>query len=170
LGEACGVRGFPAGPDGLWRLDALAAAEWARSQPWSGARAPVLMGWSNGDSTTLAAGAAAAPGAISAAIPVYSGCGNAEALRLGTAPLLMLLGAEDDWTPPQPCQQLAAHASEVITLETYGGAHHGFDGLSGGLRTRYPPNGRSVSLGPGPAARTAARLRMAAFLHAAAPH
>lgn len=168
LGEACGVRGFPAGPLGLRRLDVLAAAEWARAQPWSGGRAPVLMGWSHGGSTTLAAWATAAPGAISAAIALYPGCGNGEARPLGSAPLLILLGAEDNWTPPHPCQQIAARAPEVISVETYAGAHHGFDGLSGGLRTRNLPNGRSVSLGPNPQARGAARVRVAAFLTAGA--
>ena len=169
LGEACGVRGFPAGPFGVRRLDALAAAEWAQAQPWAGGRAPVLMGWSHGGSTALAAWGAAAPGTISAAIALYPGCGNGEGLRLGTAPLLMLLGALDDWTPPQPCQQIATRAPEVITLETYTGAHHGFDGLRGEVRERQLPNGRSVSLGPDPAARAAARLRVASFLDAATP-
>jgi len=166
LGEACGVRGFPAGPLGVRRLDALASADWTRAQPWSGGRAPVLMGWSHGGSTTLAAWAAAEPGAISAAIALYPGCGQGEGLRLGTAPLLMLLGAQDNWTPPPPCQQIATRAPEAITLEIYAGAHHGFDGLRGGVRTRQLPNGRSVSLGPDPAARAAARLRVAAFLAA----
>ena len=166
LGEACGVPGFPAGPLGLRRLDALAAADWARAQPWGRGLAPVLIGWSHGGSTTLAAWAGAPPGAISAAIALYPGCGQAEALALGTAPLLMLLGAEDNWTPPQPCQRIAARAPTVIAVETYAGAHHGFDGLVGGLRSRTLPNGRQVSLGPDGAAREAARQRVAGFLAA----
>lgn len=164
LGEACGVRGFPAGPASVRRFDALAAADWARVQPWGRGMAPVLIGWSHGGSTTLAAWATAAPGALSAAIALYPGCGGGEARPPGTAPLLMLLGAEDNWTPPEPCQTIASRAPEIITVESYAGAHHGFDGLSGGTRTRTLPNGRSVSLGPDGAARDAARLRVAAFL------
>lgn len=166
LGEACGVRGFPAGPIGVRRFDALAAADWARAQSWGRDQAPILIGWSHGGSTTLAAWATAAPGALSAAIALYPGCGQGEAPRLGTAPLLMLLGAEDNWTPPQPCEQLAARAPGVITVVSYPGAHHGFDGLTGGVRTRYLPNGRSVSLGPDGAARADSRARVAAFLAA----
>ena len=166
LGEACGVRGFPAGPIGVRRFDALAAAEWARAQPWGRDQAPILIGWSHGGSTTLAAWATAAPGALSAAIALYPGCGQGEAPRLGTAPLLMLLGAEDNWTPPQPCERIAAQGPGVITAVSYPGAHHGFDGLTGGIRTRYLPNGRSVSLGPDGAARADSRGRVAAFLAA----
>jgi dienelactone hydrolase len=168
LGEACGQRGFPAGPLGLRRLDALAAADWARAQPWGRGQAPVLIGWSHGGSTTLAAWATAAPGALSAAIAFYPGCGQGRAMPAGTAPLLMLLGAEDDWTPPQPCQQIAARAPDIIMVETYAGAHHGFDGLTGGVRSRILPDGRSVSLGPDGAARAASRARLASFLAASA--
>lgn len=166
LGEACGVRGFPAGPLGVRRFDAIVAAEWARAQPWTRGEGVILIGWSHGGSTTLVAWATAPPGLIRAAISLYPGCGAGEAPRLGTAPLLMLLGAEDNWTPPQPCAQIAARAPGVIEIETYPGAHHAFDGLSGGVRTRYLPNGRSVSLGPNPAARAASRERVAAFLAA----
>lgn len=166
LGEACGVRSFPAGPLGVRRFDALAAADWARAQPWGRGQPPVLIGWSHGGSTTLAAWATAAPGALSAAIALYPGCGLGEATRLGTTPLLMLLGAEDNWTPPQPCEQLAARAPGVITVLRYPGAHHGFDVLSGGIRTRYLPTGHSVSLGPDGAARTDSRAQVATFLAA----
>ncbi len=168
LGEACGVRGFPAGPFAVRRLDALAAADWARAQPWAADQAPILIGWSHGGSTTLAAWATAPPGALGAAIALYPGCGQGEARQSGTAPLLMLLGAEDNWTPPQPCEQLAARAPGVITVVSYPGAHHGFDGLGGGLRTRTLPNGRSVSLGAQGAARADSRERVAAFLAASA--
>ncbi|WP_431303736.1 dienelactone hydrolase family protein [Sediminicoccus sp. BL-A-41-H5] len=166
LGEACGVRGFPAGPFGLRRLDALAAADWARAQPWGRGQAPVLIGWSHGGSTTLAAWATAPSGALGAAIALYPGCGQGESRQAGTAPLLMLLGTADNWTPPQPCEQIAARAPGVITAVSYPGAHHGFDGLTGGIRTRTLPNGRSVSLGPDGAARADARARVAAFLAA----
>ncbi len=164
LGEACGVRGFPAGPLGVRRSDALAAADWARAQPWGRNQPPVLIGWSHGGSTTLAAWATAPPGALSAAIAFYPGCGQGEAAATGTAPLLMLLGAEDNWTPPQPCERIARRAPGLITFETYPGAHHGFDGLAGAVRSRVLPNGRSVSLGPEGAARADSRARVAAFL------
>lgn len=171
LGQACGVAGFPAGPLGVRQFDALAAAEWARAQPWTRGTGVVLIGWSHGASTTLAAWNFAPPGLIAAAIALYPGCGTGAVRVAGTAPLLMLLGAEDNWTPPQPCMQLASRAPGIIEVESYPGAHHGFDGLAGGIRTRLLPNGRSVSLGPDPAARFAARERVARFLeqHAGRP-
>ena len=162
LGQACGVPGFPAGPYGVRRLDTLAVAEWVRAQPWGGA--PVLIGWSHGGSTSLAAWDTARPGLLNSAIALYPGCGQGNASPTGTAPMLMLLGAADDWTRPEPCQRIAGRAPDVIAIETYAGAHHGFDGLSGGIRTRNLPNGRTVSVGPDPAARMAARERVAGFL------
>lgn len=170
LGPACGVRGFPAGPMGVRRWDALEAARWAREQPWARGEGVVLIGWSHGGSTTLAAWNSAPPGLVHAAIALYPGCGQVQGVPIGringTAPLLMLLGAEDDWTPPQPCEQIAALAPDRIQRELYPGARHSFDQLSGGIRTLHLPNGRTVTLGPDPAARAASRLRVAAFLEA----
>nr|WP_314075772.1 dienelactone hydrolase family protein [uncultured Roseococcus sp.] len=170
LGQACGVPAFPAGPVSVRRWDALEAARWARAQPWARGEGVVLIGWSHGGSTTLAAWNAAPPGLVHAAIAMYPGCGRAQGVSIGpiagTAPLLMLLGAADDWTPPQPCEQMAASAPGRIEVELYRGAHHSFDQLSGGIRTMFLPNNRTVSLGPNPEARAAARLRVAAFLEA----
>jgi dienelactone hydrolase len=163
LGEACGVRGFPAGSFNVRRDDALAAAAWARAQPWGRGQAPVLLGWSHGGSTALAAWAAAPPGAISAAVAFYPGCIGAPEPRGSAAPLLMLLAADDDWTAPGPCEALAARHAEILR-HTYPGARHGFDGLASAVRTRSLPNGREVSFGPEPTARADARERVAAFL------
>lgn len=170
LGQACGVRGFPAGPMSVRRWDALAAAGWARAQPWARGEGVMLIGWSHGGSTTLAAWNSAPPGLVHAAIAMYPGCGPAQGVPIahaaGTAPLLMLLGASDDWTLPQPCERIAAGAPDRIEAVLYPGARHSFDQLSGGIRTLFLPNGRTVTLGPDPAARAAARLRVAAFLEA----
>ncbi|MBY0338442.1 MAG: dienelactone hydrolase family protein, partial [Acetobacteraceae bacterium] len=154
-------RGFPAGPFGARRDDALAAASWARAQPWGGDKAPILLGWSHGGSTTLAAWSAAPAGAIAGAIAFYPGCAGAPAR--GDTPLLMLLGGDDDWTPPQPCEALVAGRPQV-TRVTYAGAGHAFDGLGNRLVARTLPNGRTVHFGGQPAARDAARDRVAAFL------
>lgn len=170
LGQACGVPGFPAGPSGMRRWDALEAAKWAREQSWARRQGVILIGWSHGGSTTLTAWNSAPPGLVHAAIAMYPGCGRAQGVPIGqtsgTAPLLMLLGAEDDWTPPQPCRQIAAGAPSLVETELYPGAHHSFDQLAGGVRTLVLPNGRTVTLGPNPPARAAARQRVAAFLEA----
>ncbi|MDB5414852.1 MAG: hypothetical protein JWR10_3187 [Rubritepida sp.] len=169
LGRACGVPRFPAGPMRVRRWDALAAAQWAREQPWARGEGVVLIGWSHGGSSVLAAWNSAPLGTIHAAIAMYPGCGAAQGLPVfaaGTAPLLLLLGGDDNWTPPQPCERMADLSPGLIEREVYAGAHHSFDGLSGGLRSMSLPDGRTVSLGPDPAARAASRLRVAAFLEA----
>lgn len=50
------------------------------------------------------------------------------------APLLILIGEEDDWTPASNCRRLVRQTEQFeptsaarITLEVYPGAHHGFD-------------------------------------------
>ncbi len=159
LPEACGVRGFPAGSFGVRRADALAAADWTRAQGWG---APVLLGWSHGGSTTLAAWAAAVPGQLRGAIAFYPGCIGAHAPRGGT-PMLMLLGGADNWTAPQPCQEWAGRSAQV-RQRLFPGAHHAFDGLSGGVRQRVLPDGRTVSFGPDGAARAESRRMVMEFL------
>jgi dienelactone hydrolase len=161
-------------PPRLREADALAAVAWAAAQPWA-AGAPVLLGWSHGGTTVLRAWARAPAGALSAAIAFYPGCGgfspgSAWAAN-ATAPLLMQLGAADDWTPPGPCLRLAAGAGPRVTATAYPGAHHGFDAPGETLRAFTLPDGRSVTAGGQPAAREAAQAAVAAFLarHAAGP-
>ena len=46
------------------------------------------------------------------------------------APLLILIGDKDDWTPAEPCRQLteaARRAGQPVTIKIYPGAHHSFD-------------------------------------------
>ena len=47
-----------------------------------------------------------------------------------TAPVLILIGDKDDWTPAEPCRQLTAAARAAgypVTIKIYPGAHHAFD-------------------------------------------
>ncbi|MGH7416173.1 MAG: dienelactone hydrolase family protein [Candidatus Rokuibacteriota bacterium] len=61
---------------------------------------------------------------------VTPGCaGSSDAYR-PLAPLLILIGCKDDWTPAEPCQKLADTAREAghpVTIKIYPGAHHSFD-------------------------------------------
>jgi len=46
------------------------------------------------------------------------------------APLLILIGEKDDWTPADPCEALtkaAQAAGYPVTLKVYPGAYHAFD-------------------------------------------
>ena len=170
LGSACGVRGFPAAAEGMRREDARAAAAWAAAQPWAPPGGVVLLGWSHGGSTTLAAVAAPLPpgGQIRAAIAFYPGCGRLRregGWRPGV-PLLMLLGGADNWTPPESCQRLAGGHADLVETVLYPGASHGFDRPGQPPRNLTLPDGQVVTVGTDPAGRADALRRVPAFLAA----
>lgn len=159
------------------RADAQAGLRWLAAQPGVDAQRLGLMGWSNGGSTVLAAtnlrhDDVAAGVKPSLAVAWYPGC--AEERQRGhapSAPLLMLLGAADDWTPAEPCVLLAKEAAPPQPeVEVYAGAYHGFDGTAPvRLRTDVPNGvrpGEGVHVGADPAARAAARQRLDSFLRA----
>lgn len=170
------------------RRDALGALQWLAAQPGVDATRLGLLGWSNGGSTVLAAlqrdhaERRAAPVQAAFAVAFYPGCEDALRQRWQpSAPLLMLLGGADDWTPPQPCEALAALAGQVgpeaplLQLQVYPGAYHGFDGTAPVRHRADVPNGvrpgQGVHVGTDPASRAASRERLLAFVRQAArPH
>jgi dienelactone hydrolase len=160
------------------RADALGALQWLAQQPRVDAARVGLLGWSNGGSAVLAAlnlnhpQVKAAPVRPSLAVAFYPGCDSE--LKRGfepSAPLLMLVGEADDWTPAAPCKALAAAAASIaagVQIETYAGAFHGFDGTAALRLRRDVPNGvngvAGVQVGGDPAARAAAAARLEKFL------
>lgn len=165
------------------RADTLAALAWVRSQAWTDAKHNniALLGWSNGGSSLLAATDAnhsavkAAGLPFKTAIAFYPGCVDAN--RAGyrpNTPLTLLLGADDDWTLPEPCIQLGERLikqGDAVTVKVYPGAVHDFDTPLPGLRTRSDIPSRStgragqgVQVGQNPAAREDSWQRVRAIL------
>ncbi|HET9855546.1 MAG TPA: dienelactone hydrolase family protein [Methylomirabilota bacterium] len=128
--------------------DAYAALAHVRALPYVDGRRVGLMGGSHGGSTTLVSIAAPEQGwdplardkraGFAAAVALYPGC----AIPLGgwrpdgtgtyrpVAPLLILIGEKDDWTPAPPCVKLAASARATehpVAITVYPGALHSFD-------------------------------------------
>jgi dienelactone hydrolase len=187
--DSFSTRGFPAGvcTDASPRRndvspaqrarDAYAALAHARMLPYVDGRRVGLMGGSHGGSTTLASMLAPAADAeplardqragFAAAVALYPSCTpgarvwqSPSGVYRPIAPLLILIGAEDDWTPAEPCRRLVAaaqHAGYPVALKVYPGAHHAFD-------SPYPiryvptrinasaPGGRGATTGGDPAA------------------
>lgn len=159
--------------------DAQAALDWLAGQVEVRRDSIHLAGWSNGGTSVLhallaATGGAGGMPAFRSAIAFYPGC--AQLLKgafVPGAPLVILAGGADDWTPAAKCaalQRRARDAGAPVELEVYDGAHHAFDRISGRLRYRpdvrnpSSPTGWGAHVGPHPEARRKALDRATAFL------
>jgi dienelactone hydrolase len=160
--------------------DAQAALAYAGERFALAPRRIALLGWSHGGGTVLATMAAAPrpePG-YAAAIAFYPGC-SARAQAPDRfhpyAPLLLLVGEADDWTPAEPCHRLAdALAARgdgaLLELVGYPDTFHDFDNPALSARRVRPevPNGvhpgQGVTIAPNPAAREDAKQRVLRFL------
>lgn len=154
--------------------DVRAALAWLKTQPGVDASRIALVGWSNGASTALDAIDEAhdpVPGLAGVAV-FYPGCATLERhhATLVRLPILMQLGADDNWTPPAACQALAArlqHDGHEVDLRVYAGSVHGFDGKEAmRIRTDIPngANPHQIKQGGNPQARTAAIEALQGFL------
>jgi dienelactone hydrolase len=158
------------------RLDALGAIAYLADRADVDVGRIGLIGWSNGGSTVLSASnlhhrdVAAATVKPAFAIAFYPGCESD--LKRGyspAAPLLMLVGQLDDWTPAAPCVALAKSVSEMRPeIAVYPGAWHGFDSDAPVRLRKDVPNGvnpgQGVHVGGNPAAWRASRDRVVRFL------
>ena len=173
--------------------DANAALAYLRTLPDVDGRRVGLMGGSHGGTTTLATIAAqgaaqavvsgdsardSAPG-FAAAVALYPSCvsgprgwrADPSGGYPAGAPLLILIGDHDDWTPAPPCRALAedaARAGRPVAIKVYPGAHHSFDS---DRPVRYradpvnanAPGGRGATTGGDPVAWADSIREVAAF-------
>ena len=115
------------------RRDSFGALAYLSKRPEIDPNRIGVMGFSNGG---LAVINALVPGLndpaspqFAAGIALYPDCSGYIKLKL-TAPLLILIGEKDDWTPVSVCQRLidsVPQDSAAPTMEVYSGAHHAFD-------------------------------------------
>jgi len=177
LGPQCKVSEREVHPSRERVADAEAALRWLAARPDVKAQAITLLGWSNGGSSTLYAVEPrhAADGVdFARAVAFYPGCRTP--LETGRwrsrIPLLVLIGAADDWTPAAPCQTLvdAAKADgESVSIVVYPGAYHDFDHPDLPVHTvhglAFTGSGTGEAhTGTNPAARADAIARVADFL------
>jgi dienelactone hydrolase len=110
------------------RNDAWAAAAWAEEQKFAKPGGALLMGWSDGGSTVLAAVENPPRGVIRAALAFYPACTKLadDGDWHADVTLLILMGDADDWTPPAPCRALAAGQARARIM-TFPRAYHDFD-------------------------------------------
>lgn len=151
--------------------DVQAAVAWLGKRSDVDAQRMAILGWSHGGSTALAA---TAVGVIYAVRPkttvvFYPGCGARSVQKLWqpAAPVLMQLGAADDWTDPKPCQTLAADWPALIAVDTYANAYHGFDSTAPLTQLKSIQStltGQGVHLGGEPAAKAASEKRIIGYL------
>ncbi len=179
LGSQCGVQERKIRASKERVIDAIAAKEWLQQRGDVKVASISLLGWSNGGSVVLAAvrsdrrGATTQPD-FAKAVAFYPGCRiHYENPNWRTRiPLLVLMGAADDWTPPGPCSGLidaAQTRGEDARIILYNGAFHDFDHPSLKIREReglaFTANGTGkASVGTDPAAREDALVRVPAFL------
>lgn len=110
---------------GLRRRDAIAAGEWLMRRE---GMQVVLLGWSDGGSTVMAtarAGRGLPQGVFRRFIAFYPGCRGAASASgwQAEAPVDILIGTADDWTPAAPCRALGGR----VRLHEFAGAYHDFD-------------------------------------------
>jgi len=156
--------------------DSYAALAYLRALSYVDGAHVGLMGGSHGGSTTLTSMIAPESdtdllarekrAGFAAAVALYPGCvasrrtWSTTGLYQPVAPLLILIGDKDDWTPAEPCRKLtdaAQQAGYPVTIKIYPGAYHSFDSYS---PVRYvaarvnlnAPGGRGATTGGDPAA------------------
>ena len=157
------------------RDDVLRTAAWLTARDDVDPMRIAVVGWSHGAMTALevvdrSLWRSQLPAAI---VTYYPGCGGwkRRALVEPAAPVLMLLGEADDWTPAGPCKELAQRFDSgyagTVTMRAYADGYHGFDSRAPVRFRSDIPAGvdkRGVHVCGNPAARKASLAELDQFL------
>jgi dienelactone hydrolase len=157
-GEMCSILGFELDLYRTRPKDAYGALWYLRSQPFVRGDRIGLVGWSQGGGVALFSIGAQSlgrpanlpQGDFRAAVALYPGSCNIERQPSDWSswiPLLVLMGAEDVWTPAAPCKTFLDRAigrGAPIEMQIYPGAYHAFDAPN-----RRAPNCRPTAPAPG---------------------
>ena len=181
-GEMCSVAGFD---QALYRArpkDAYGALAYLQAQDFVRGDQVGVVGWSQGGGVVLysiGTPSLGRPAGLSpasdfkAAVAFYPASCNDRRQPAGwttAIPLLVLIGAEDVWTPLAPCQGVLGAATArgaQVQMQAYPGAFHDFDwpDLQRRERPEYTTSAGVVPiLATDPAARADALQRVPAFL------
>jgi dienelactone hydrolase len=173
--ETVAANGYARAADAYGALAAL------RALPFVDGKRIGLIGNSHGGWTVLAAMVAqpdlddplgnAKRNGFAAALALYPSCSvrygdwstaRAKGVRFGPAvtftgtyrplaPVMILIGEKDDWTPAEPCRRLVENsqaAGHPMQIKIYPGAHHAFDNASP-VRYNAQRNNPNASSGRG---------------------
>jgi dienelactone hydrolase len=143
--------------------DAYDARRYLVGLPFVDGTRIAVMGWSNGAATTLNALYLKRDNPFHAAVAMYPSC--RKSLAELNAPLLILIGAKDDWTPAERCvtQMPAGKSNFEVALQVYPDAYHGFDAI-GKPRQVWGARGSHHHLEHNPAAEKDSIVRVKEFL------
>ncbi len=135
--------------------DAYEAKKYLAGLPFVDRKRIAVMGWSHGGSTILEVVYKEKENPFRSAIAFYPSCRRR--LTGLNAPLLILIGDADDWTPAGKCIGMMPPEKEAfdVTLKVYPGAYHAFDivgvnsnvwGSKGMHHLQYQPEAEADSL------------------------
>jgi dienelactone hydrolase len=165
--------------------DAIGALRYLQSQRFVIPERVASFGWSQGGQYAMsvingptlerarARGVGLPPVGFAAAVAMYPGGCDDYAKELVVRPLLLLIGASDDWTPPQYCREMAANVKARgadVTLVEYEGAYHYFDvvgrrkELLKEIEQPFTPGAYGVTVAYDPEAAADAQRQVEAFL------
>lgn len=117
-------------PPWMRAQDAYDAKSYLATLPFVDGNRIAVMGWSHGGNSTLeTVKRVMEEKPFSAAIAFYPYCGHYQ-LSYFNAPLLILVGEKDDWTPASLCTSALppeGATTHELTLKVYPGAYHTFD-------------------------------------------